>query len=248
MKQLEQRFYERPEIAEITGAKLSDDKHFKRNVENTLMKWGYGYDWMRHGVNITHIPDKPEEKLQEILIRQFHVDVQVNMYAFACFITAFPDVEGFDSMPWKVRESEYEKYSGVFFTSRTLSSWCRKLIEQGIMTKGSVGSYWKTYSSADGKEKIRESVSEAEAQEYFKRRSELLEEMTMDNVKQNHKFSYDEARKVAWKTVYAYLWEEFKCCYYSCKTFYFSAWTEQGQLAEVYELTREISRKEDGCG
>ena len=78
MQQLEARFYTRSEIADITKAKLSDSKHFKRNAENTLTKWGYGYEWTKYGATITHIPTTPEERLQEILIRQFHVDIQVD--------------------------------------------------------------------------------------------------------------------------------------------------------------------------
>ena len=247
MQQLEQRFYDRNEIAVVTGANLSDDKHFKRNVESALSKWGYGSDWLRNGVIITHVPTTKEERLREILIRQFHVDIQVDMYSFACFVTAFSDVPGFLCMPWKVREEEYHKYSGRFVTSRTLSNWCRKLIEQGIMCKGSEGSYWKTYIDDNGIKK-RVMVEQKEALEYFNRRSELLEELTWQLLKQNKIMSYDDARRVAWQNVYPYMWEEFHCCYYSCKTFHFTAWTEQGNLAEVYELTREISRKEDGRG
>lgn len=247
MDQLEQRFYERSKIADITSVNPEDSKHFKRNVENTLTKWGYGFEWLRGGATITHVPTLPEERLKEILIRQFHVDIQVDMYAFACFVTAFTDVDGFSCMPWKVREKEYQKYSGKFYSGRTLSSWCKKLIEQQIMTKGSIGSYWKTYTN-DDKEKIRETVSFEEAHDYFKRRSELVDSLTIDIVRANKKISYDEARREAWQDVYRILWDEFKCCYYSCKTFHFTAWNVQGDLAEVYELTRQISRKEDGHG
>ena len=76
------------------------------------MKWGYGYDWTRGGATITYVPNTPQEKLKEILIRRFRLNIQVDMYAFACFITAFTDVPGFDCMPWKVREEEYQKYCG----------------------------------------------------------------------------------------------------------------------------------------
>ena len=244
MNQLEKRFYDRKEIAQITGVKLADDKHFKRNVESVLTKWGYGYDWMRNGVAITHVPDLPEERLQEILIRQFQVDIQVDMYSFACFVTAFNDVPGFDSMPWKVREEEFREFSGRFYTSRTLSHWCKKLIEQGIMCKGSEGSYWKTYEDARGLKK-RELVTEEEAQAYFRERYALIEDITWQIMKGSRKLSYDEARSEAWKNVVNFLWDRDHCCYYSCKTFHFTAWNLNGSLADVYELTRYISGKED---
>ena len=73
MTQLEARFYPRSEIAEITGRDPADSKHFKRNIENTLSKWGYGFDYMREGVTITHIPSTPEERLKEILVREYSV-------------------------------------------------------------------------------------------------------------------------------------------------------------------------------
>ena len=220
-----------------------DVKHFKRNVESVLSKWGYGYDWMRYGVTITYVPTKPEERLKEILIRQFHVDIQVDMYSFACFVTAFNDVEGFDSMPWKVREDEFRKFSGKFYTSRTLSRWCRRLVEQGIMCKGSTGSFWKTFIDEKGQKK-RELVTEEEAQAFFKERSKMIEELTWQIMKSSRKLSYDAARSEAWKFAVNSLWDREHCCYYSCKTFHFTAWNLNGSLAEVYELTRYISGKE----
>ncbi len=222
---------------------LDDSKHFKRNTSKILSEWGYGYDWMPYGIQITHIPETKEERLKEILLRKFHVDIQVDMYAFSCFITAFTDVPGFSSMPWKVREKKYEEYSGVFFTSRTLSKWCKKLIEREIMSKQSYGTYWKT-SIINGV-KVRKITTEKEAKEYFKRRSELLEKLTLDEQKENPSYTYDKARSEAWKNVYLVLWAELGYCCYFCKTFRFFALNEQGWLAEVYELTREISHKEE---
>ena len=244
MQQLELRFYTREEIAELTGARLEDTKHFKRNAENVLMKWGYGYDWTKGGASITHIPTTPEERLQEILIRQFQVDIQVEMYAFACFITAFTDIPGFDAMPWAVRQDAFQKYSGKYVSSRTLSSWSRKLIEKEIMARDCIGTYWKT--EINGFQKVRMIVSEEEAKDYFKRRSELLCNNLPDYMEMLKKAGYDEqeARAGAWKAVYSDLWAEFNCCYYFCKAFTFAAWNERGLLFEVYELTREISGKE----
>ena len=262
MVQLESRFYSRAEIAEVIKSYinenhkndkeyvertvesiLNDTKHFKRNTSDTLSKWGYGFDWMPHGIMITHVPDTKEARLKEILLRQFHVDIQVDMYAFACFVTAFTDVPGFSSMPWKLREKEFENYSGVFFTSRTLSSWCKKLIEREIMSKSETGTYWKTYFRNG--EKRREITTKEEALNYFKRRAELLNELVEEVLQEDPSLSQEAARSIAWKDVYGYLWAEFGYCCYFCKTFRFFAWNEQGWLAEVFELTREISRKEE---
>lgn len=245
MEQLKKTFYSTSELAELTGAKEADKKHFKRNVESILTKWGYGSDWVNgHGTRIIHVPEMPEERLQEILIRQFHVDIQTEMYYFACFVTAFTDIPNFDSMPWAIREKEYEKYSGKFITSRTLSKWCRQLIEHEIISKGESGTYWKTTITTEH-EKVREIISEAEAQEYFRRRSELVEKCAFELLKKTPSLSLEQAQRKSWKSVYQNLWGEFKCCCYFCKSFRFFAWNTQGWLAEVFELTREISGKEE---
>ena len=110
--QLEKRFYSRSELSQLTGAREEDTRHFKRNVESVLSNWGYGIDWSKNGAIIKHIPTLPEEKLRELLIRKFHVDIQVDMYAFACFVTAYSDVPGFECMPQAIRETEYYRYSG----------------------------------------------------------------------------------------------------------------------------------------
>ena len=245
MKQLEMRFYGRAEIAEITNISIAAH-NFSRDVKDTLAKWGYGYDWInRRGVTITYVPATPEERLKEILIRQFHIDVQVDMYDFACFVTAFSDIDGFDSMPWDERETAFKLYLGKKVDKKTLSKWSRTLIEQEIMGKDCVGRYWKT-EIVDNK-KIRSTVSKEEVETYENRRKELLtnlEEFAINAMHQDPKISYREAIKEAWKEVYYILWDEFECCYYSCKVFRFTAWNDQGDLAEVYELIREISGKE----
>ena len=239
------RFYSRSEIAEITEISM-ESHNFSRDVKDTLAKWGYGFDWIsRKGVTITHIPSSPEERLQEILVRQFHVDVQVDMYAFACFVTAFSDIPGFACMPWKEREHHFRDYLGRQVDERTMRNWAKKLIEKQIIIKGTEGSFWKT-EIIDNR-KIRTTVPEEEVEVYNKRRTELLNELAIDTIKRDKSLSYEKALRAAWKDVYYCLWEEFHCCYYSCKTFYFTAWNEQGTLAEVYELTREISRKENDC-
>ena len=63
MEQLEKRFYSLDELSEITATDRKS-KNFKRDVENSLTNWGYGYDWFnRRGATITDIPASPEERL-----------------------------------------------------------------------------------------------------------------------------------------------------------------------------------------
>ena len=243
MNQLTQKFYSCSELAELTGVSEADKKHFKRNVETALTKWGYGFDWIHgKGATITHVPESAEERLQEVLVRQFHVDIQVDMYYFACYVAAFvglDGLEGFNSMPWGVREDKFDKFFGKHYTSRTLSSWCKQLIKNEIMDKSEDGTFWKTIIT-ESYEKIRKPAEPAEAQEYFKRRSVLLDELTLETVQKNKKLSYEAARKEAWKDVYPILWNEFNCCYYFCKKFRFFAFNENGSLFELFELIQDI--------
>ena len=242
MQQLEQRFYSRSEIAEVLGVNIKDSKHFKRNVENKLNKWGYGYHYETKGVTILKCPTTAEERLAEILIRQYNIDVQINPYAFACFITAFSDIERFASMPWGERATAFYDYSGVSMDERTLRNWCSKLMSQNIVVKCRDGTYWKTDIIGD-KRKLRTQVSAEEARPYFARRAALVEAGTEKNL--HNGLSFKEARGTAWKEAYETLWTEYKCCYYICKTFSFSAFTENEReiLLEVYELVREIADK-----
>ena len=111
------------------------------------------------------------------------------------------------------------------------------------MVKCREGTYWKTTVNID-REKIRTQVSAEEARPYFARRAEIVEERLAENLHEG--MTQKEASAVAWKQAYKILWAEFNCCYYTCKTFVFSAFTESDQeiLLELYELVSEISRKE----
>ena len=88
-------------------------------------------------------------------------------------------------------------------------------------------------------------MTQEEAKGYFERRSQLLEHETMRILQENPQESSEAVRTAAWKNVYEQLWCEYECCYYACKVFEFCAWHEQGDIAEVFELTREISKKEE---
>ena len=241
MEQLEKHFYSLDELSEITATDRKS-KNFKRDVENALTRWGYGYDWFnRRGATITDIPTTPEERFQEILVRKFHVDIQVDMLALACYITAFTDIEGFDSMPWKEREHLFRLYYGRKVDEKTLRKWCQKLIEQEIISKDLNGTCWKT-ETIDNR-KIRSPATEQEFIEYKNRRTELLDELTQEYKDANAELSDDQARKEAWGVVYSLLWAEYQCCYYFCKQFRFKAWNEQGEIIEIIELAKEINEK-----
>lgn len=52
-----------------------------------------------------------------------------------------------------------------------------------------------------------------------------------------------KAKGKAWKETYKRLWAEFGCCYYYCKCFALSAFSEdyETDLCEVYELAQELA-------
>ena len=174
-------------------------------------------------------------------IRQFKLDVQSNPYAFACFITAFTDVEGFDSMPWGERENAYFAYSGMFVGERTLRNWCSKLIEQNAIAKVGGSTYWKT-EFMNGI-KVRTQVQREDTIAYYNRRTEIIQQETGKNILAG--MTRKDAYKEAWGVAYSLLWDELKCCYYCCKGFLLTAFSNDETMIELMELTRQISGKEE---
>lgn len=242
MDQLELRFYTRPEISKALSVRLEDNNNFKRDIENKLSNWGYGFHYIdRQGVEIRSKPETPEDRLAEILYRGFGINIQIDAEQFACFIAAFTDIEGFDSMPWAEREIACRKYYGVSACERTLRNWCSQLIDRGVIAKMGGSTRWRTYF--EGNRKIREpieEIDEVEMENYFERRSELFQENFITELKSG--LSPKAARKAAWKQTYIDLWGEFGVCYYYCKTFTLSNFSYNDvDVREIYELVTEIA-------
>ncbi len=245
MKQLELRFYTRPEIAEVLSVNIEDSNHFAGRVKKKLENLGYGFRYInKQGVEILTKPETPAARLAEIVYRVFKIDIQIQPVHFAHFITAFTDIEGFESMPWEQRTEVYYQTYHISVASKTLSNWCKKLLQCGVMVVGGSFSRWRT-DIIDGGH-IRTPVeTEEDIQEmkrYYDRRKAIFEEINSDLLKQGT--PPKEARDNAWKLTYNNLWAEFGCCYYYCKQFQLSAFTETESfetLQEVYELSRELA-------
>ena len=231
MLQLEQRFYSRMELAEILGVNINDSSHFARNVKDKLTKWGYGFDYKTEGATILSVPTTAEERLKEIAIRQFNIDVQTDSYAFACFISAINELEGFDSMPWETRAKVFSSFSGVKVSDRTLRSWCSKLLKKNAVSKTGGTTYWKT--AYENGRKIQTQVTKEETESYYNRRSELVAELVNAGMEQRE----------AMGRVYKCLWSEFNCCYYCCKGFLVTAFSDEELMREIIELTCQITQK-----
>ena len=239
MKQLERRFYSRSEIAEIVK-RDPKSSHFARDVQTTLNKWGYAYQYQRTGVEVTKQPETPEERLAEILIRKLNIDIQINPKAFACFISAFHEIDHFDSMPWDERAVWLDCEYGIQITGRTLRSWSNKLIEKGIFLKSEQRTFWKT--EYHGRTKMRTPVDpeNEELQSYYQDRKEYIQkskkQMLADNIDPK------VAAVNAWAMATMELLEDYNCVYYTCKSLNVTAFSEEEDnfLLEIYELVEEI--------
>ena len=249
MQQLELREYPRAEIAEVLSLNLKDSKHFKRDGENRLTKWGYTYKWeKRKNPIILSKPETPKDRLAEIVYRSFGMDIQVDAVQIGCFLVAFTDIEDFDSMPWEKKAEVYYQRYGVWVEPRTMRGWCHHLIQKGIIAVGaeSEKTAWRT-TIVDNK-KYRERLLPGEPNEildYFERRKEISEE-ELDAAYAAMKYSGDtkaQAKRKAWKETYKRLWADYGCCYYYCKCFALSAFSEDygADLCEVYELAQELA-------
>lgn len=240
MKQLEVRFYGRAELAEVLQIDVKN-KNFARQVKNKLMNWGYSFEYSRKGVNIIRQPQTAQEKLAEIMIRKYDLDIQIDTTAFACFLTAFFEVDGFNAMPWAEREKILKEIYDVSVDERTLRNWCSKLIKTNTIYKDNKEkTYWCT-TVFDGVKK-RELVNEEEMEElkqYWEYRHKFLDNYISSAIasgRKDYKAINAEARKEANKA----LWREFGCCYYSCKTLLLSAFDDISNLEEIYDLIKEI--------
>lgn len=230
MQQLEKRFYTRAELVEIIGVD-SKDNNFARKVKTTLDNWGYKIDnYSRKGVDIISIPATAHEQLKEIMLRNFNLDIQINIYAFACYLCLLMEYEDFTSMPWNQRVIEMKEIYNISVSKDTLEKWSEKLIQQKVIYKDkSDKTNWKTTKSTITGANVHTRVDgdaelEAEMRRYKDRRRELYKTMSPDAVS-------------------AVLWNEFGCFYYMCGTLVLNA--IEKDMNKVYELVKEISEEEE---
>ena len=162
------------------------------------------------------------------MIRDYKLDVQIDVVAFACFIHAFSTIEGFESMPWQERSNQMQEHYNILVSEKTLRNWSAKLINTNTINKSKINTFcWCSYK-IDG-ETIRELVTgnkelEETKLEYYHLRKGLL-------------------KTFSWKETQEVLWQRFGCCFYYCKSFVLSAFDDVGNAQEVYELIEEIAEK-----
>ena len=144
-------------------------------------------------------------------------------------------------MPWEERANCLRDHYGAMITDRTLRNWCSKLIKTNAISKVSGVSYWKT--EYENGVKLRTRATKEDVAAYYDRRREIVQQETGKNVLAG--MAVDEAKKKAWKDVHAILWAEYHCCFYYCKSFLLSAFSDEVTTFELLELARQISRKEE---
>lgn len=241
MRQLELRTYTPEEMCEITSVRYEDSRHRKERMEKILTDWGYEFEFPpKRNITITKKPESSEAKLKEILLRRLKLSTQIVPLHFACFIFAFDDIEGFASMPWEERARELYNHYGVSECDRTLRNWCRKLLDKELIAKVSDRTYWKTEIMNGRKTRTPIQQGDEEMSAYFSRRSALISHYQTEGEKA--KIPAKELKNFAFSLAIKALWEEYHCCYYTCKTFLFSAWEDDEEpfFQEVVELTQDL--------
>lgn len=238
MKQLKTKTYTREEIAKEFNLETSN-KNFARKVKDTLTKWGYSFNYSRKEVTITRIPTTADEKLAEILIREYNLDIRIDTDAFAAFFYSLVVLPEFSSMPWEERMVFLKDEFGVEVSDRTLRSWCSRLISTSTVYKDdSIKTRWITgYCNGEKYRELVDGDKELEklADDYKESMKSLLEKYkTLEN-------------KEKWTVIRKELWDKYQCCIYSCKGISLAAFdnTESLEtLQEMVELVNEIAERE----
>ena len=231
--QLELRPYSRQEIADVLGVDINDSKHFKRNVINTLTKWGYDFEYSKNWINIKRKPTSAPEKLSEIMIRLYDLDVQLDTYAFSCFFYLLVLSPEFASMPWAERSEMIMREFGIEVSERTLRTWGNKLINAGTFVKDNEKrSRWVTgYYMGEKYRLLASSDSHIEEQvnRYTQEMSELLR------------------KDKTWSEIFSTLWNKYHFCVYYAKGLTLSAWDNNADydtINYILGLVNEIAEME----
>ena len=242
MEQLELRAYSRQEIAHLLQVDINDNRHFKRNITCKLDNWGYKYIYKTKQIELIEKPQNAEDKLKELFVREFDIDIRTDAYSMACFLALLLEYEDFQSMPWEERAMELQKIYGVSVTSRTLKNWYSRLLKRDLVASTKYDrTCWVTFFLESGKQRVMvtgDDNLETGMRHYFNRRKELVKEYKEVANKANRD-DIEVINKEAWSYAFKKLWEEFSCCYYYCGSIYLNAIGDYAQ--EILELVEEIT-------
>lgn len=224
MQQIEVRNYSRTEMAELLKVEITDS-HFSRKVQSILTKWGYSFVYSRKVIQITAVPSTAQERLNELLIREFDLDIRIDIGKFATFVYLLMDEE-FSSMPFGERANVMKQDYNIEVSEITLKRWYKKLVDYNVVETNRLRTTYWVSMYVDG-QKTRMKVDEDDEGKikYENRRRKLAEKNIKDGM--NKADAYSSANLTCWK--------EFKCCYYSCNTIILNAFNQQ-----FFELAEEV--------
>ena len=228
-------------MCEITSVRYEDSGHRKKNIQDKLTNWGYEFIFPpKRNITITKKPESSEAKLKEILLRRLKLSTQIVPLHFASFIFAFEDIDGFASMPWEERARELYNHYGTSECDKTLRNWCKKLLDKELIAKVEDRTYWKTEKMNGSKIRPPIQQGDEEMTAYFSKKSALIAYYQKEGAEL--KIPDNELKNYAFRMAIKELWQEYHCCYYTCKTFLFSAWEDDEEpfFQEVVELTYDI--------
>ena len=229
MESLEMRFYSNTELAEIAGLD-AHSRNFAEMVRRRLTNWGYEYVHQpRRGYIITKVPTTPEERLIEILRRFVGIDSQVVPLQFACFLSAFALIPGFEGMPWEARKAMIDGYFAMNSEVRVMQNWVRKLIECDMMFATKDNCYlWHTYEENGYKIREKADPESEEYKEYCEERTRYLNDLSRSGC---------SSSKV-WGRMVKTLYNQYGVYYY-CKALNFNGFLND-KLHVIVELAQEI--------
>ena len=156
----------------------TDSHNFIRDVKIRLDAWGYDYETPRGGaVIITRKPETAQERLAEIMIRRFNLDIQIEVCDFACYLHFMLNEPAAQTMPWGTRHAMIQEMYGLDIAEITLRRWTKRLKDEDIISQseGRQSSEWWITYRVDG-EKHQEPVEEADlpaVHNYWKRHAEV---------------------------------------------------------------------------
>lgn len=234
--QLECRVYTRQELAQLLSVNINDTKHFKRNVENKLNKWGYSYKYSHLHFEITRAPATDYEKLSEIMYRYCQLDVRIDVISFAVFLYSIVSFPEFSAMPWEERSNWLKAEFNIEVTEKTLRSWAAHLFKIGFIIKDDSKTYWVTGIYRGKKYRqvldLEDEADLSTLQSYQKTRRELYN--------QYKHLPRDER----WKMIFRSLWDKYHYCVYYCKGLQLAAFSDSltfDLVQEIVELVNNIA-------
>lgn len=224
MQQIEVRNYSRTEMAELLKVEITDT-HFSRKVQSILTKWGYSFVYSRKAIQITAAPSTAQERLNELLIREFDLDIRIDIGKFATFVYLLMDEE-FSSMPFGERANVMKQDYNIEVSEITLKRWYKKLVDYNVVETNRLRkTYWVSMYVDGQKTRMKVDEDDEGKIKYENRRRKIAEQNIKDGM--NKADAYSSANLICWK--------EFKCCYYSCNTIILNAFNQQ-----FFELAEEV--------